>query len=498
MKILQAQEIREADAYTIVHEPVTSIDLMERAAKAFVIEFTGHFTPDKRITVICGTGNNGGDGLAIARMLIGKNYRVSCYRIKKNDNSSDDFKINYERLKKITGIKDIIEKNDIPSFNSDDVIIDAIFGSGLTRPVNGIYGEVIEAMNNSKAFIVSVDIASGLPVDQPAEGTTIVNPGLTISFQVPKPAFFIPENEDYTGQWEIADIGLDNVFIINTKSTNYIITPEFIRLHLKKRKKFSHKGNYGRALIISGSYGKMGAAVLCAKACLRSGVGLLTMHIPKCGYEIIQASIPEAMASIDREMSFITGYPGLEIYNAVAIGPGIGMQDQTVSMIGKLLENYIYPLVIDADALNIISRNNYLLENIPQNSIFTPHVREFERIAGECANHYTRLDKQRKMSVQYGIIIILKGANTSVSLPDGTTYFNTTGNPGMATGGAGDALTGIITGLLAQDYTPEEAAILGVYLHGFAGDIAVRTKGQESLIASDIIEALPQAFLSFR
>ena len=496
MKVLSAQEIRNADAFTIANEPVASIDLMERAAGAFTKAFTGRFSTSKSIHIICGTGNNGGDGLAVSRMLLQKGYKVNVMVVRMDDTASPDFVTNFNRLKEIIRVGEIRQTGDLPAFKEGEIIIDAIFGSGLTRPVSGIYGDVIQAMNQGNAFIVSIDIASGLPVDQPVMSELAVKPQLTISFQAPKLAFFVPENEPYVGKWEIVDIGLNRDYIDQVASGIFLTDRQFIRNNIKKRSRFTHKGDYGRALIISGSHGKMGAAVLCARACLRTGAGLLTMHVPKCGYEIIQTSIPEAMVSVDNEMNIITGYPGLENYDAVAIGPGIGMQDRTVGMMGKLLENYISPMVMDADALNIISRNSYLLENIPQKSIFTPHVREFERFAGECGNHYERIQRQKEWSVKYGIIIILKGANTSVSLPDGSIYFNDTGNPGMATGGAGDTLTGIVTGLLAQKYTPEISAVMGVYLHGSAGDIAAETKGEEGLIASDIIDCLPQAFMN--
>jgi NAD(P)H-hydrate epimerase len=240
----------------------------------------------------------------------------------------------------------------------------------------------------------------------------------------------------------------------------------------------------------------MGAAVLCARACLRSGIGLLTMHIPGCGYEIMQTAVPEAMTSADNQKNLISGYPDLDDYDVIGIGPGIGVHENTVNMIGRLLENALAPMVVDADALNILARNDYLLENLPAKSILTPHIREFERIAGSCGNHFERIERQRDLSIHLHLIIILKGAYTSISLPDGTIYFNNTGNPGMATPGSGDVLTGIATALLGRKYSPEEAAILAVYIHGLAGDYAARSKGQESLIASDIIESLPLAFTS--
>ncbi|HLF36069.1 MAG TPA: NAD(P)H-hydrate dehydratase [Cyclobacteriaceae bacterium] len=494
MKILSAKQIREADAYTIANEPIASIELMERASQAFTEIFSRYISPRSAVKAFCGTGNNGGDGLAISRLLHLKGYTVTAYTVITGDQASPDFQVNLGKLNKIISVSEIRNKNDIPAISKNDIVIDALFGSGLSRPVTGLFADVIRAINNSGAKTVAVDIASGLRADQPSEGDCIIQPELTISFQFPKLAFLIPENEPYTGKWEIADIGIDRNFIENIKCTDIMVSSVYAQTHLKRRKKFVHKGDAGKVLIISGSYGKMGAAVLSAKACIRSGTGLLTMHIPECGYEIMQTSVPEAMVSVDSGKSLIAGYPGLEGYNAIGIGPGIGTHDKTVNMLGKLLENSLAPIVFDADALNILSRNSFLLDKLPPQSIFTPHHREFERMAGPCTNHFERLQKQRDLSSRLNIIIVLKGANTSISLPDGTIFFNNTGNPGMATGGAGDVLTGIITALLGQKYSPSEAAILAVYLHGLAGDIALETRGYEGMIASDIIESLPEAF----
>jgi NAD(P)H-hydrate epimerase len=494
MKILSANQIREADAYTIANEPIASIDLMERASRAFTEIFSRYFSPRSAVKVFCGTGNNGGDGLAISRLLHIKGYNVTTYTVITGDQASPDFQINLGRFNKIIGVPEVRDKKDIPAISKNDIVIDALFGSGLSRPVTGLYADVIRAINEGGAKTVAVDIASGLRADQPSEGDCIIQPELTVSFQFPKLAFFVPENEPYTGKWEIADIGLDRNFIENIKCTDFMVSPVYAQAHLKGRKKFAHKGDAGKVLIISGSYGKMGAAVLSAKACIRSGTGLLTMHIPECGYTIMQTSVPEAMVSVDSGKSLISGYPGLEGYNAIGIGPGIGTHDQTVNMLGKLLENTLAPIVFDADALNILSRNSFLLDKLPPESIFTPHHREFERIAGPCRNHFERIQKQRELSSRFNIIIALKGAHTSISLPDGTIFFNNTGNPGMATGGAGDVLTGIITALLGQKYSPAEATILAVYLHGLAGDIASESRGYEGMIASDIIESLPEAF----
>lgn len=494
MKILSAAETRQADAYTIENEPIASIDLMERASIAFTKIFTGLYDSSRKVRIFCGTGNNGGDGLAVARLLLKQKYQVDTYLVNFQGKGSDDFLINYERLKKKQKPKILNEKEIFPRFESDDVIIDAIFGSGLTRPVEGYYAQIISEINEKANHIVSIDIASGLFADSSSLKGAVIKPSLTISFQMPKLAFMIPENEDFVGRWEIADIGLNQEFINNTKGNYYLLTHDLVKDTLIKRKRFAHKGDFGKAIMLTGGMGKMGAAVLGARACMRTGAGLLTMQIPQCGYEIIQTSVPEAMVSVDIHKDYLTQYPDLSPYNAIGIGPGIGTHPDTTKMIYKLLENYTKPLVIDADAINIIGKNRFLLEKLPPGSILTPHLKEFERITEPCQNHYERLELQQKFSEKYKVIIVLKGAHSSVSLPDGRIYFNSTGNPGMATGGSGDVLTGILTGLMAQNYDPAAVALLGTYLHGLAGDEAASKNGMESVIASDIIDNIPQAY----
>ncbi len=494
MKILSSEDIRKADAHTIKHEPIESIDLMERASESFVRTFTLHFGKERNVKVFCGTGNNGGDGLAISRLLIEKGYEVRAFAVRfEEGKGSDDFKINYQRLRKLIHIDPVNGKDDIPELNTKDVVIDAIFGSGLTRPVEGFYSNVIDRINQSSCRVVSVDIASGLFMDHPAEGDSIIEPDLTISFQMPKLAFFIPENEDYVGDFVITDIGLDKKFIGECDTSYHFIEENDVRPILKKRKKFSHKGHFGRVLIISGGKGKMGAAVLSARACLKSGAGLVTMNIPSCGYEIIQTSIPEAMAITDPDEIMITRVPDISPFDTIGIGPGIGTSEQTIAMLGKLLDQIDFPLVLDADALNILGMNKELIKKLPENSILTPHPKEFERLAGKCDNHFDRLARQREFSEKNKVIVVLKGAYTSISSPDGRILFNSTGNPGMATGGSGDVLTGMITGILAQRYPPLEAAMLGIYLHGSAGDLAAGDLEEEGITASDLIDYLPQS-----
>jgi NAD(P)H-hydrate epimerase len=326
----------------------------------------------------------------------------------------------------------------------------------------------------------------------------IVNADVTLTFQVPKLAFVLPENYKYIGEWVLLDIGLDKVFIDSLNSPYYFVEETDVRQFLKVREKYAHKGNFGHALLIAGSYGKMGAAILGSKACLRSGAGLITVHIPKIGYEIMQRSVPEAMVSIDSDNEFIASLPDILKYNAIAIGPGIDKKEETQNVLKLLIQNSSIPLIFDADALNILSENKTWLSFIPKQSILTPHPKEFERLVGKPDNDIHRLQLQMELSVKHGIYIIYKGAYSTISAPNGKFFFNPTGNPGMATGGSGDVLTGILLGLKACGYSSMETCIIGTFIHGLAGDIAKKKKGEESLIAGDLVDNISEAFISLR
>lgn len=502
MKILSAEKIREADAATIKNEPIASIDLMERASQQFTKAFTEIFN-DKRalIMVFAGPGNNGGDGLAVSRMLLAQGYKVKIFIVSTSDKYSKDFQTNAERLGKTTELAHIKNLKDIPDISNTSIVIDALFGSGLSRPAEGNFAAVIEKINDSGAQVVAIDIPSGLYADRAGEAKNlhIVQAGYTFSFQLPKLAFLLPQNEKYVGKWEILDIGLDQHFIAQTETDYELVDDKMIAGLVKKRSKFSHKGNFGKVLLIAGSYGKMGAAILGAKACLRTGAGLLTIHIPVRGYDIIQTSLPEAMASIDKHSHYFTRLKAREValYDAIGIGPGIGMEKATAGAVAKLLrmaKRLGKPMVLDADALNICSEDKLLLKLLPAQAILTPHPKEFERLSGKAKDDFHRLALAQKFARQYKVYLVLKGAYTAIVTPEGHVYFNSTGNPGMATGGSGDVLTGILTSLVAQGYSPLHASLLGVYLHGLAGDLAAETQGQEALIASDIIAAIPAAY----
>ncbi len=497
MKILSATQIRALDAYTIEHEPIDSINLMERASASFVEWFIQKFPAPLPVKIVCGVGNNGGDGLAIARMLLTEKYIVEVFVVAYSSTHSPDFTHNYHKLAARTTIHFIEQESHIPEISSSDVIIDAIFGSGLSRPVEGIAAAVINVINASKATVVAVDIPSGLYVDTYNPDTHIIQADYTVSFQLPKLSFLLPQNFIYVGEWHLTDIGLHPVAIEAAQTNYFFVDTNFVEERVKRRGKFSHKGTFGHALLIAGSYGKMGAAVLATKACLKSGVGLLTVQVPTCGYQIMQICVPEVMTLTDTSTHFFSQVPLLEKFTTVGIGPGLGTEKVTAEAMADLLKELKRPLIIDADGLNILAANKELLALLPPGSILTPHPKEFERLAGNTIEEYERLEVLQKFTRQYQLIVVLKGAHTAIATPDGQVYFNSTGNPGMATGGTGDVLTGIITSLLAQNYTPTEAATLGVYFHGLAGDYAARQVGYNALTASDVISCLPQAFLQF-
>ncbi len=490
MKILSAAQIRELDAYTILNEPVSSVDLMERAAKAFVQWLLCKFDEEHEYTIFCGKGNNGGDGLAIARMLIGRGNSVKVFIAEHRESGTPDFEINLQRLEGLTEPVSVRSPGGFPS-PAAGIIIDALLGTGLNSPARGLLADAVLAINGSGLTVISVDIASGLFTDKAnADEDLIVKADYTVSFQVPKLSFFIPGCYPHVGEWNVVDIGLDREFLEKQPSDYFLTTRENLPHLKKKRGKYSHKGTYGHALMIAGSYGKMGAAVLSSRACLRSGVGLLTAYIPGCGYEIMQVAVPEAMVITDPGKSFLVSKPESLGYSAVGVGPGIGTDPGTLEAFKALLKSFSGPMVLDADALNLLALHPELLELLPENTILTPHPKEFQRLAGASGDGFGAISRAREFARKHRVIICLKGAHTAVLLPDGKVYFNSTGNPGMATGGSGDVLTGIILALLAQGYAPDIAARLAVYRHGEAGDRQAARRTEEALIASDLIEGL--------
>ena len=495
MKILSAIQIRQADNFTIKNEPISSSALMERAGRKCFEWIVNNTDTTNKYIIICGTGNNGGDGLVIAKFLSENQCNVEIIILSSSKEYSDDFKKNFEVIKKTNIHFTLIAEGEKFSLHEPAIIIDAILGSGLSRPVTGWLGRCIHDINNSGNDIISIDMPSGLFADLSSDGE-IVKAKHTLTFQTPKLAFFFQENEKYVGEFYVLNIGLDKEFIKEINSLKFYFCKKEVKKILKPRSKFSHKGNHGHSLLICGSKGKIGAAVLSARACLRSGTGLLTIRIPKVGNEILQSAVPEAMVELDNSDDLISSIGDIGIYNGIGIGPGLGTSEETRKMFFDFLENVKKPVVIDADALNILSEHPDRLKTIPAHSILTPHPKEFERLAGKSLNDFERHKQQIRFSIEHNVIIVLKGAYTCISLTDGKVFFNSTGNPGMAKGGSGDALTGMITAFLSQNYKPEHAALLGVYLHGAAGDIAAKKKGIYSMICSDLIESIPKAFIN--
>lgn len=496
MKILNADQLREWDQYTIHQEPISSIDLMERAAVKCVDWLEENRLLDHSFSIFCGKGNNGGDGLAIARLLSQQHRNVNVYILESGVPGTEEFQLNLERLQH--AIRFIQTEKNFPSFKDNEIIIDALFGSGLNRPLEGVTAKLVEHINNSGCTIISIDVPSGLPVDHSAKGNSIIKADHTLSFQVYKLAFLLPGNAAFIGKVHILDIGLHRDYYNSVTAQYDLLDDEIISAIYKPRKSFAHKGNFGHCLLVAGSYGKMGAAVLSAKACIRSGAGLTTCHIPKSGYEIIQTAVPEAMVITDFNSSIITKMDeDISKFSCIGIGPGIGTASETKKMLEEIFNYYRNPVVLDADALNILSSDKYLLRKIPPNSILTPHPKEFERLFDKSENDLERLEQTRLKAKEYNVVIVLKGHNTFIATPGGRAYFNSTGNAGMAKGGSGDVLTGILTALVAQGYDTVEASILGVYLHGLAGDLAAKEFSMEAMVAGDIIENLGKAFQRF-
>ena len=560
MKLFTTKQIAELDKFTIENEPIADIDLMERAALQITGWVVKNISNERKILFFAGPGNNGGDALAVARQLADLEYVCEVYLLDLGKELKGSPAINWKRLEEQEKVDLFTIKNsdDFPAVQVNDLIVDGLFGSGLTRPLEGLAAEVVQKINVSGHLptgrlptsrrvttkesgtrrlpishrvttkessspisgypnfsramtensghpnfsrettkIISIDIPSGLMGEDNSGNKleNIVKADCTLTFQFPKISFLLAENEPYVGKFEVLPIGLHPEGIAKTSSAFYWVEADDIQNSIPKRSRFSHKGTFGHALLIAGSFGKMGAAVLSSKACLRSGVGLLTTHVPRLGCAILQTAVAEAMASIDQHDSMFTEFPDLRPFSAIGIGPGLGTKNNSQKALLALLETAKVPLVLDADALNILSENKAWFEKLPENSILTPHPGEFKRLVGEAANSYENIQKQQEFSKKHKVIVVLKGAFTSVSTPDGKLYFNSTGNPGMATAGSGDVLTGIILGFLAQGISPEHAAVKGVYLHGLAGDLAAREKSEVSLVAGDIVECLGRAYL---
>lgn len=485
LSILSGDLVKQLDADFIAQQGISSLELMESAAKNFCTWFRGNFVPSEhRLFVFSGPGNNGGDGVAIARLLCHEVKTVTLLVFEEKENCSMDYRLNFERLPDQVEVTSV-DKFDF-KFEETDIVLDAIFGVGINRPIDGVYRWVVEKLNALEAIKVAIDIPSGIPADDVLDGEAF-KADHTVTFQFPKFSLFFPEHAVYTGKVHVVDIGIPDTFLSRYQDNKYFLQAKDIPALHKRFHAFSHKGDFGKIMLFGGSLGKVGAMVLSSKAALRTGSGLVHVQIADAERMIMQTAVPEVMVAGAQEIK------RLEAFDALGIGPGWGTEVD-LSFYSSILKRFHKPVVIDADGLNLLAKKPEMLQFVPKGSVLTPHVKEFERLVGNVGNHKERLLKAQQFAGEYGVFLILKGAFTSISTPDGKQYFNSTGNQYMATAGSGDVLTGMITAFLGQGYNPLQAALCGVFHHGLAGELAGKQK-RRGVIASDIIACIPQTFL---
>ena len=497
MKIFDVAQLREADKITVEKQGITSSDLMERAATLVFREINRRLDKNSVIKIFCGTGNNGGDGLVVARLLRQEGFTVKVFIVNYSTKRSKDFLVNYDRIKENSNSwpVQIKEEDDFPELSSRDFVVDAIFGIGLNRPPDEWVGKLITHINQSGAFILAMDMPSGLYADKiPDKEEPVIKANFTLSFQAPKLVFFLPQAAEFVGDMQVIDIGLDREFLSNAPAVAHLIgKQESVGLY-KTRKMNSHKGDYGHSLIVGGSYGKIGSISLTATAALRTGAGLVTIFAPKCGYEILQITLPEAMVITDEAEKELKNIDFDLDPDVICFGMGSGTSEETAASFKTLLQKTKNSMVIDADGLNLLSKNPEFVDYIPERSVLTPHPKELERLIGEWKDDFEKLEKVKKFSIEHDLIMVIKGSYTFTIYKE-EIFINNSGNPGMATAGSGDALSGIITGLISQKYDPLTAAVFGIYLHGKAGDIAADKLSYQGMIAGDIIDNIGAAFL---
>ncbi len=498
MKLFTSEQLKEADRITLKKQKISSLELMERAATLVFNEIHASLQGvETEIKIFCGVGNNGGDGLVVARLLKAEKYRVKTFVVNYSENRSEEFLHNYEQIKEMdTDWPELLtEESDFSKISKDDFVIDAIFGIGLNRPMPTWVNHLVEHINSSQAFVLSIDLPSGLLIDKaPSTKDKVVKAAVTLTFQMPKLVFFLPGTAAFVGDFHVLDIGLDSEYLLETETNMELVGKQEVLPFYRHRMKFSHKGTYGHCLIVGGSYGKMGSVFLASSGAFKSGAGKVTAFVPKCGYEILQNTLPEAMVLTSENEQLLTNIDFDFEPEAICFGIGAGKKPETVEAFHDLLKRTKKPMVIDADGLNILSENRELLNEIPKMSILTPHPGELERMLGTWKDDFDKLKKAKAFSKKYNLIVVIKGAYT-ITVNDDKLFINTSGNPGMATAGSGDVLAGILTGLLSQGYQPLSAAIFGVYLHGTAGDFAAAKNGVDALMSGDILENIGNAYL---
>ena len=503
MKIFTSAQIHELDHYTIEHEPIQSIALMERAATTLARSIASMWGSDVPVVVFAGPGNNGGDALAVARLLAEQGYQVSAYLFNISGRLSPDCLINKRRVQECKNVKTFVEVTqefEPPQLEQGTLVVDGLFGSGLNKPLSGGFASLVKYVNASQAEVVSIDMPSGLMSEDNTYNVSAntIQATVTLTLQQPKLSFLFPENQKFIGKLRTLDIRLSQEGMRLIDANYTIVEEQDVRALLKPRDPFAHKGQMGHALLVAGSYGMAGAAILAAKACMRAGAGKVTVHTPRKNCQILQVAVPEAVLQLDHEETIITESVDTESFQALGIGPGLGQNESTAIALIAQLRRATCPIVADADAINILASHRAWKQQLPKGIILTPHAKELDRLEGPSVDSFERLTKARLLAERLQGYVIVKGRYTAICMPDGHIRFNATGNAGMATAGSGDVLTGLITALLARGYRPQDACIVGVYLHGLAGDLAVRDLDEESLTASDIIRYLPRAFKRFK
>ena len=502
MKIFTSAQIHELDKYTITHEPIKSIDLMERASKAITEAIMSRWTTMTPVVVFAGPGNNGGDALAVARMLANQGYNVSVYLFNISGKLSDDCAANRQRVhdcKRIKGFMEVATKFDPPELSADTLVVDGLFGSGINKPLAGGFAALVKYINQCPAKVVSIDMPSGLMTEDNSYNVraNIIKADLTLTLHGKKLSMFLADCQEFLGEIQVLDIRLSREYVSKTEAAYTLLEESDIRSRLLHRDDFAHKGSMGNALLIAGSYGMSGAAILASRACLRSGAGKVTVHTPRKNYGIMQVSVPEAVLHMDHEETYFSESVDSDDFDALGIGPGLGQQENTAIAFITQLKRAQCPVVVDADGLNILANHRAWITQLPKGIILTPHPKEFDRLSSSPSNgSYERLHRAQEMAQSLHAYIILKGHYSALCMPNGHVVFNPTGNSGMATAGSGDVLTGIITALLARGYRRADACVVGMYIHGLAGDLAAKDLGKESLVAGDIVRYLPKAFLS--
>ena len=502
MKIFTTDQIKKIERATFENEGVTSLQIIDRVAEEVAAEVVSLLSSQSRIAVFAGPGNNGADALAAARMLYEQGYRPEIFLFNiGGDKLSAECRACRDRLLEVAPeveFTEVVKQFNRPQLTPNHIVIDGLFGTGLREGLNGGFRELVKYIDDSRAFVISIDIPSGLFGDwnPNAVHRNMMHADLTLAVQFPHLSFFMAENAEVVGQWKTIDVGLSPAEIRKTTAPFYLVERSDVRKLLRRRPEFCSKADFGSAMLVAGSYGMMGAAVLAARGALRSGAGKVSVYSPRCGYEIMQTSAPEAMFVASNSDIHISSIRLPQSYSTIGIGPGIGTADATVDALEQFLQDRKEPVVLDADALNCIAKRQSLLHRIPVLSVLTPHAGEFDRIFGQQPNAEARLVKAIEVARYHNILIVLKGRYTTIIRPDGRLYFNSTGNPAMATPGSGDVLTGVITSLMAQGYRPEVAALCGVYIHGLAGDMAADAEGQYGVTAGDIAANIGRAIKS--